>query len=642
MKKTIAFRLCIVIVISMMISVLLSLYFQVKSARDAMYSNSQIRIEQVSQVLEKNDADIIQLKEELKEDYFIRAEAAAYIVQNHPEIIGDQAEMKKIAALLQVDEFHLFDREGTLYAGSEPKYFNYTFYSGEQMQFFLPMLEDDSLKLCQEVMPNTAESKMMQYIAVWRKDKKGIVQIGMEPVRLLEAMNKNELSHIFSMLTAEKGMSILAVDKESGTILGATDDSLNGKNAEDMGFDLTEDSLKKESFTATIGGVQNYCVFKPLDHILVGVCTTYDTLYQDIPKNMAPVIISLSILSFIIILLIMKMLDQFIIRGIYGIIGRMKKIADGDLDLRVEVTNPPELAELGSNINFMVKSLLETTGKLSLIFQNVNIPIAVYEYNQDMKRVMATSRIGEVMMLSEKELKGVLSDRTLFIEKIRELCCEPYDGEKDVYLIKRESERYIKIKSYEENRRCLGILIDVTEDVIEKQQIKFERDIDILTGLSSRRALFREMEILFSHPKLLENAAILMTDVDNLKYVNDSFGHEYGDKMLIKSAELLLNCDAPNKMVARLSGDEFVLVMFGAKSKKEIREYLDQLKNQMLEAAIEVSGKKKIKVSMSGGYVFYPGSAENFKEMLHLADQTMYMAKRNKKGYFMEHEPITK
>ena len=56
--------------------------------------------------------------------------------------------MRKIASLLQVDELHLFDMEGRLYAGSEPKYYDYTFRSGEQMQFFLPMLDDVDLQLC--------------------------------------------------------------------------------------------------------------------------------------------------------------------------------------------------------------------------------------------------------------------------------------------------------------------------------------------------------------------------------------------------------------------------------------------------------------------------------------------------------------
>ena len=138
MKKTITLRLCIVIILSMVATILLSYYIQAKSAKDAMYNYSLVMINQVSQIIEKNDVGIQELRENLKEDYFIRAKAAAYIVQKHPEVIGSQVEMKKIASLLQVDEFHLFNKEGLLYAGSESKYFGLTFNSGEQMQFFYP------------------------------------------------------------------------------------------------------------------------------------------------------------------------------------------------------------------------------------------------------------------------------------------------------------------------------------------------------------------------------------------------------------------------------------------------------------------------------------------------------------------------
>ena len=166
MKKAITFRLCVVIITAMVMTALLGYYLQTKSAKEAMRTNSEIRFNQVSEVLKRNDTEIAELRENLKEDYFIRAKAAAYIVQNQPDVVKDLEEMRKIASLLQVDELHLFDMEGRLYAGSEPKYYDYTFRSGEQMQFFLPMLDDVDLQLCQDVTPNTAEGKMMQYVAV--------------------------------------------------------------------------------------------------------------------------------------------------------------------------------------------------------------------------------------------------------------------------------------------------------------------------------------------------------------------------------------------------------------------------------------------------------------------------------------------
>lgn len=241
MKKAITFRLCAVIITAMVMMAILGYYLQTKSAKEAMRTNSELRFNQVSEVLERNDTEIGELRENLKEDYFIRAKAAAYIVQKQPEVADDLEEMGKIASLLRVDELHLFDKKGRLYAGSEPKYYDYTFQSGEQMRYFLPMLDDYTLQLCQDVTPNTAEGKMMQYVAVWREDHEGIVQIGMEPARLMAAMEKNELSYVFSMMTTESGVTIFAVDRETGTIVGSTGDIPAGTAAEALGLHLPED-----------------------------------------------------------------------------------------------------------------------------------------------------------------------------------------------------------------------------------------------------------------------------------------------------------------------------------------------------------------------------------------------------------------
>ncbi|MCQ4728052.1 GGDEF domain-containing protein, partial [Anaerotignum faecicola] len=116
------------------------------------------------------------------------------------------------------------------------------------------------------------------------------------------------------------------------------------------------------------------------------------------------------------------------------------------------------------------------------MFQSVDIPIAVYEYNQDMRRVLATKKLGEILMIPEEELRTVLADRTLFVERIRELCAEPLAEEKEVYLLEGSERRYVRITSYEGEGRTLGIVIDVTEAIVEKQQIEQERDIDLLTG----------------------------------------------------------------------------------------------------------------------------------------------------------------
>lgn len=638
MKRTITIRLCIVIAISMIATAALSFYLQIESAREVMYSNAELRINQVMEILEQNDAEIEKLNENLREDYFIRAKAAAYMIQNHPEVVGDLEETRKIASLLQVDELHLFDTEGRLFAGSEPKYFDYTFESGEQMEFFLPMLADPTLQLCQEVTPNTAENKLMQYIAVWREDQQGIVQIGMEPIRLLEAMEKNELPHIFNLMTAEDGITIFALNLDTGLIVGATDERILDKTAKDIGLETENPKLRegKQSSEIILEGEKNYCVTEARDQILIGVSGTHEKLYRNVPANMGLIIFSLCCLAVVMIFLILRMLDKVIIHGIYGIIDGTKRIAEGDLDYCVDIKNSPEFAMLSSNVNHMVKSLLESTGKLSLVFENVDIPIAVYEHNQDMKRVLATSKIGDILLLAEEELHGLLSDRETFCKKITKICSRPYELEKDVYLIGQTEGKphYVKIKSYCESGKTLGIVVDMTEEIIEKQEIERERDVDLLTTLYSRRAFFRRMDTLLLDPQKTKTAMLLMTDLDNLKYVNDHWGHECGDEMLKTVANLLLNCSAPGKLAARLSGDEFVLVIYGADSQEEIEGYLDSLYTSIQKTVVVMTDGEQVRVSLSGGYLFYPECTGSSWELLKLADETMYRVKKSTKGKF--------
>lgn len=633
MKKAITLKLCFVIAISLLLTVLMSYYLQLKSAKEAMYENSLLQNKQIAEILERNDAEVEALKESLREDYIIRAKAAAYLIQNNPEVNGNLEEIRKIASLLQIDELHLFDTEGTLFSGTEPKYYGYTFNSGEQMRYFLPLLDDYTMELFQDVTPNTAESKQMQYGAVWREDRQGIIQIGMEPIRLLEAMKKNELSHLFTMLTVENGITAFATDPETGLILGATNAALVNSDLEQLGITQRGEQLLNGIISGEQQGKKSYYVLQKAGDVLIGVGSTYESVFNSIPSNMVFVVLSLCVISAIMILLIVKMLDRYIIHGMNGIITGMRRIADGDLDACVNVSDTKEFVELSGNINYMVKRILEITGKLSLVFQNVNIPIAVYEYSLDMKRVLATNKIGEILHLTDQDIHKVLSDRELFCEKIRELWENPFDKDRDIYLLDIGDIHYIKIKSYREGHKTLGVLVDVTDEIVEKKQIEFERDYDPLTGLFSRRAFFREMARIFMSRECAKTAMVMMLDLDNLKYVNDSWGHENGDRLLQKTAELLNGCKAPHKLVSRLSGDEFVLIIYGVDASDDLDIYLEQLCADIKEAAIEMCDGESVQVRLSGGYVIYPEVDAGYREILHLADQTMYQVKKNGKGY---------
>lgn len=116
---------------------------------------SKVLLEQVISIIKKNEANEKEMIRSLKENYIVRAKAVSYIIDAKPEVENDKEELKKIAKLMSIDEIHLFDTKGRIYSGTVPKYYGYSFESGNQIAYFKLMLKNKKLTMCQDVTPNT-------------------------------------------------------------------------------------------------------------------------------------------------------------------------------------------------------------------------------------------------------------------------------------------------------------------------------------------------------------------------------------------------------------------------------------------------------------------------------------------------------
>lgn len=185
-------------------------------------TTSNVLLDRVIAVIDKNESSESEFVKSLKDDYIVRAKAISYIVDAKPEVEYDVDELQKIAGLMSVDEIHFIDDTGTIYSGSLPKYFGYSFDSGEQMAFFKQMLNNKDLTLCQDVTPNTAEAKEMMYAITWNEAKTHMVQVGITPKRLLKELKRNQISNVVADMPVYKGMEIFAVNTKTKKIEGAT------------------------------------------------------------------------------------------------------------------------------------------------------------------------------------------------------------------------------------------------------------------------------------------------------------------------------------------------------------------------------------------------------------------------------------
>ena len=190
MTKILTKSLFGIVLVGLICLILFNYSFQFSKGHRQLKKISEDYFFQVNHLIEENQKKLENAMEDFSDASLRRARTASYMIEQNLEMETDIKELKKLASILEADEIHVFDTSGRIFFGTHPEYYGLSFDSGDQMKFFLPMLNDNSLQLCQKITPNTAENKLMQYAAVWREDKKGIVQVGLIPEKVLRIKNE--------------------------------------------------------------------------------------------------------------------------------------------------------------------------------------------------------------------------------------------------------------------------------------------------------------------------------------------------------------------------------------------------------------------------------------------------------------------
>ncbi len=167
---------------------------------------------------------------------------------------------------------------------------------------------------------------------------------------------------------------------------------------------------------------------------------------------------------------------------------------------------------------------------------------------------------------------------------------------------------------------------DISEHIAQEDKLREMAHYDYLTGLANRSLFNDLLTNAISRAKRNNTIfAVLFVDLDNFKPVNDSFGHEIGDKLLKEIATRYQNIVRDNDIVARIGGDEFVVLldeMHQAADASRVASKIIEVTNQ----AICIDGKN-LYVGCSIGISLYPDDGDNSKNMLRSADVAMYAAK---------------
>jgi diguanylate cyclase (GGDEF)-like protein/PAS domain S-box-containing protein len=174
-----------------------------------------------------------------------------------------------------------------------------------------------------------------------------------------------------------------------------------------------------------------------------------------------------------------------------------------------------------------------------------------------------------------------------------------------------------------------GIVRDITERKKTEQELAYLAYHDVLTGLHNRKAFLEKLDEVLREAKRYENfRSLLFIDLDHFKKVNDVYGHEVGDKLLMQVATRLTEILRDTDYVSRLGGDEFTIIL-GGPAKTNLEKVAARVL-KTLSKPYTIQGIKIDFVTPSIGAGTYPEDGQDAEILLKNADGAMYKAKEKR------------
>ena len=277
-----------------------------------------------------------------------------------------------------------------------------------------------------------------------------------------------------------------------------------------------------------------------------------------------------------------------------------------------------ELKKMLENLFFEVITVAHGEEALGLLQTNVTPSLVITDYNMPvMDGLELTYEIRKLYNKNEMAVLALSSNE---------------DEEVSALFLKHGANDYIKKPfSKEEFSTRVNNTIEALENI---QTILNYANRDFLTGLYNRRYFYRAVEEYIKiNEDRGEKFAVAMIDIDNFKSINDTHGHEIGDKVIVALANILSSSTNPNDIVARFGGEEFCVLL------KNINRYsaadiYERIRQTVAEYTCTIDRDNTLHFTISLGATLYE-SGEDIDETLNRADMLLYKVKKGEKNQLL-------
>lgn len=295
-KQRIIVSVVFMIIITAIIIGYIAYYSNYSIQMVAMKNATKEKIQQLEKMIDDREANLEITKTALNNNLIIATKAIERAIRDiDPDILN--SELDKLAKNLGLNEIHITDEKGLLAWSNIPEFIGYDFNSDEQSRPFMEALKNKDFEFAQEPTFRGIDKVLFQYVGVARKDKIGLVQIGIEPEELNKLIERIHISGIASSF-GDDLINICIINSE-GSIITHSNFSLIGLNINE--FDYGNYVLKEEegSFTFIMDGQEKLMSFKKYNELKI-ISYTDTKVYKDQIKSLLKTI-SLSILVILLI-----------------------------------------------------------------------------------------------------------------------------------------------------------------------------------------------------------------------------------------------------------------------------------------------------------------------------------------------------
>lgn len=413
----------------------------------------------------------------------------------------------------------------------------------------------------------------------------------------------------------------------------------------------------------TIGNIQDMNVYNSDSPFIDEQWALISIADKDEILNIYTKLVKLFFISFIVStafsIIFAFMINRHITAPVSKIIKTLNSNKRKDEILSFKSSHITEIDRLAEAITSLQINVKEQASRVSKIISMSDIGIGAFMYDFRTDTVFISESLIKLLEFDSLPAEDTTISFDAFrkflsiIDKEEEVCSnnifvqDSYDYE-DVVTIElysarhsKEDEKWFKFSLTRDRTKVLGLVLDETKAILEKMKIEYERDYDVTTGLLNRRAYYQKIESAFRNTSKLKVSAFVMWDLDNLKYVNDTYGHDFGDDYIKTAANIFKLFEDYGGVVARMSGDEFNVFLSGFNSRDEIRKIINTVRGKLNESYCILTDGTHYKIRASGGISWYPFDSTSYEMLIKYADFAMYTIKHSTKGNIAEFDIST-